>query len=120
MASSHRTLGEVRIAVEDALGYFGPVRRESRNRFQSARIPTNSVEALGREFTLVTVSIDGSYPHKLYIQSVVYTEGTGGAQFKKHDGRHVALEKQILEDVHRRLRAADEESSPSSTRGVPP
>ena len=93
-------IAEVRAAVEDALVYYGPVKRDERNRFQSSRIPTNRLANLGQEFTVLTVKIDPTYPHRVYISSTVFVQTEETSDEFKPNGTHPDLEKRALAQIH--------------------
>ncbi len=99
--SENWNLGEIRNAVTEVLNYYGPVNRASRERFQSSRIPTNHLANLGEEFTLVTVKVEASFPHRIYVTSEVFVEQTGRG-FKK-TGTYPEMEQKILVDIRRVL-----------------
>ncbi len=96
-------LGEVRAAVEEVLAYYGPVKKEARNRFQSARIPSSFKGNLGEEFTVMTITIDSSFPHKVYVNSAVYVTQANAREFK-NQGAAPEFEKRMIEEIRQSLR----------------
>lgn len=100
LVPSQWNLGEIRSAIVDVLSYYGPVKIASRNRFQSARVPTNELSNLGREFTLITVRVDADHPHKVYVTSAIFVYENKSFLQK---GNHEKIERQVMKRVHTQL-----------------
>lgn len=98
------TLGEIREAVVRVLSFYGPVQRNARYQLQSSRVATNTMANLGQEFSVVTVKIDESFPHKLFVTSLIYTVDKPG-QFKKRHS-NPELERRVLENIRTQLHEA--------------